>query len=1049
MELPIPGAVAPDASPPAAPAVVAVVVARDPGPWFEDMLAALDGQDYPNLSILVVDPASAAEVKPRVAAAAPGAYVRRLADNPGFGAAANEVLEVVEGAAFYLLCHDDIAPEPDVVRLLVEEAFRSNAAVVGPKLVAWDEPRQLLAVGEGIDHAGYTVPLVERGELDQEQHDGVRDVFVIPGACTLVRADLFNAIGGFDEGIDYLLDDVSLCWRSHVAGGRVVVAPMARVRHLEALAVRRPVDDRRRLQARHRLRVLLSCYSSLGLLRAVPKTVALNVAEVLYALLVGRTAQARDIAGAWIWNLRRVGDLREARRHVKTFRAVPDGEIRGMMARGSARFTQFVRGQIGGGDDRLTGWARGGRAVTGSMRSGPRQQVVIAWAAVLFVLIAGSRHLITRGVPVIGEFAAFRSSPLDLLRAWSSGWNPAGLGSEAPPPTGLGLVGMLGLAVGGTMGLLRTALTIGLVPLGAIGIYRLAAPTGSPRAQIAALLIYICNPLPYNALAAGRWGVLALYAGLPVVVAILARASQLAPFGPTGGSQGPFVRPASVRFRVLALGFVTAAMATLTPVAVLIVGGVAVALALGSLLAYGVRGSGRVVGVAALGGLVGILLHLPWSADLVLPGTPWSVIVGVDRGAVASDLGALLRFEVGPLGGGPIGWVFLVAAALPLLIARAERHAWAVRGWMLAVVFWALAWGSQRDTFGGALPPVEVLLVPAAVGLALATAMGVAAFEVDLPGYRFGWRQIASGLAAAAVALATIPVLGASFDGRWSMPGGDHSRALGFVDNERETSPFRVLWVGDPAALPLGSWELDDGVGYATTDGGTPRLQDLWVGSDDGRTGLIADSLDLARTGQTARLGRLLAPMAIRYVVVPEQIAPAPFAVDPLPLPEDLATTLNEQLDLEPIDVPAGLRVFRNQAFYSPRAAIATASAPSEGGGIAAALARDLSALPPVLADEQGPTTWSGAVSGETTVLHSAAHSKRWKLRVDGSSVEQVKPYGWANGFVIPADGQATLEFRTSPLRYAMVVVQVGVWLWLSRRLLKGRVNGPAPTVTT
>ncbi|MGH9273827.1 MAG: glycosyltransferase family 2 protein, partial [Acidimicrobiales bacterium] len=118
MDHPTPGADAPDdlaAAPPVAPPVVVVVVAHDPGPWFEETMAAIAAQDYPNLSILVVDAASTEEVKPRVGRSAPGAFVRRLGENPGFGAAANEVLEVVEGASFYLVCHDDVAPEPDVV----------------------------------------------------------------------------------------------------------------------------------------------------------------------------------------------------------------------------------------------------------------------------------------------------------------------------------------------------------------------------------------------------------------------------------------------------------------------------------------------------------------------------------------------------------------------------------------------------------------------------------------------------------------------------------------------------------------------------------------------------------------------------------------------------------------------------------------------------------------------------------------------------------------------------------------------------------------------
>ena len=1053
MELSTPGADAPadaaEPAPPPAPAVVAVVVAHDPGPWFEETMAALAAQDYPNLAILVVDAASAVEVKPRVGGAAPGAFVRRLDDNPGFGAAANEVLEVVEGAAFYLVCHDDVAPAPDVTRLLVEEAYRSNAGIVGPKLVAWAEPRQLLQVGAGLDPAGYAVPLVDRGELDQEQHDAVRDVFTVPGGCTLVRADLFSEVGGFDEGIDFLLDDVSLCWRTHLAGARVVVAPTATVRHLEALAVRRPKDDRRRLQVRHRLRVVLSCYSVLGLLRVVPKIAVLHVAEVIYSLLVGRRGQAVDIASGWWWNLRRAGELREARRHVKTFRRVPDRDIRRLMTPGSARFRQFVRGQIGLGDDRMTSWT-GRRDVVGAIRSGTFRSAAAVWAVVGVVLLAGSRHLITRSVPAIGQLVPFNTSGLDLLREWTSGWRTAGLGSEAPAPTAYGILGALGFLSAGAQGLLRTVLTLGMLPLGAVTVHRLCAPIGSRVAQTAALLVYVCNPLPYNALAHGRWGALTLYGAAPVVVGLLARASRLAPFGAIGGQAGLGVRPRRLRDLILALGVLTALLAALVPVAVVMVLVMALALAAGSLLVYRVRGSLRMLGVALGAAAVAVVLHLPWSLDFLVPGTPWSAVTGPQRPGTTSDLGALLRFEVGPLGSGPLGWVFLVAAALPLLIGRDERHAWAVRGWALALTFWGLAWASQRGSSPIDLPPAELLLVPSAVGLALATAMGVAAFEVDLPGYRFGWRQIASGVAAAAVVLGAVPVLGAAFDGRWSMPGGDHNRALGFIDAEHADVPFRVLWLGDPGALPLGSWALDDGVAYATTDGGTPSTEDLWVGSDDdGRTGLIADAVRLAGTGQTARLGRLLAPMGVRYVVVPERLAPAPFSSSPMRIPAALTATLDAQLDLEPLDVPAGLTVFRNQAFFPPRAAVPSSTDTPTGGGIAAAVGVDLSDAPLALPDGGGHLRWVGPVEPDTTVLLSAAHSDRWHLTVDGRPAEHTKPFGWANGFTVDRAGHATLSFDTPSVRYLMLAGQAILWLWALRRLVRSRLGAlPVPEPT-
>src|SRR5690606_9519830 len=233
----------------------------------------------------------------------------RLEANPGFGASVNRVRDQFGEAAFLVLAHDDVRPDPDAVRLMVEETFRSNAGVTGPKLVDWSDPSHLLAVGTSVDKTGVPAPYVDRGELDQQQHDSVRDVFAVPGAFTLVRADLFAEIGGFDEGIDYLGDDIDLCWRAHVAGARVLVVPMARVAHLEALGVRRPRDDRRRLQARHRLRTIAGCYSRAHRWRVLPQAFLFALIEVVYAVIVGHMHQARDVAGAWTWNLRRWGDV--------------------------------------------------------------------------------------------------------------------------------------------------------------------------------------------------------------------------------------------------------------------------------------------------------------------------------------------------------------------------------------------------------------------------------------------------------------------------------------------------------------------------------------------------------------------------------------------------------------------------------------------------------------------------------------------------------------------------------------------------------------------
>ncbi len=258
------------------PAVVAVMVTTEPGPWFEEALSALAGQDYQELSILVLSNGSRAdEVTERVGRVLPDAFVRHLPGKAGYGATSNEVLEMVEGASFFLLCHDDVAPDHDAVGRLVEEAFRSNAGVVTPKFVNWDDPRILLHVGMSCDKTGAVVDRILEGEVDHGQHDAVRDVFVAPSGCILVRADLFRELKGFDPGIVAMGEDLDLSWRCQVAGSRVVVAPDARVRHREAVASGlQPLDltgERRgrhpvtlqMLQRRHELRAVLKCYTRL------------------------------------------------------------------------------------------------------------------------------------------------------------------------------------------------------------------------------------------------------------------------------------------------------------------------------------------------------------------------------------------------------------------------------------------------------------------------------------------------------------------------------------------------------------------------------------------------------------------------------------------------------------------------------------------------------------------------------------------------------------------------------------------------------------------
>lgn len=1018
------------------PPVVAVVVTCDSGPWLEETLEALGQQDYPDFSVLVLDAGSEEDPTPRIAGVLPTAFVRRLGENRGFGPSANEVLDLVEGASHYLVCHDDVAPEPDAVRVLVEEAFRSNAGIVAPKLVAWDDPTRLLAVGVHVDKAGVPEEQVGRGEPDQEQYDAVRDVFVAPGGCTLIRADLFTSLGGFDPEIQMFGDDLDLCWRAQVVGARVIVAPDARVRHLEAASAGRRavlgaaadpdrgialVDIVRPLQLRNRLRTVMKCYGRFHLVRVLPQLLVLAIGETLFAVSARRRPVAAATVAAWRWNWSwtRLGQLRAARRELQSQRALPDREIRRLQVRGSARMSAFLRGQLTAthpGEVITTA----SRDFAESVRRGERRLHLTVWSLLVVVLVAGSRHLLTRPLPVVGDFVPFPDGALDMLRLFVSGWRTAGLGSESPAPVAFAILGAAGTVLLGAMGAVQKVLLLGCLPLGLVGVHRLARPLASDRAPLVAVVAYAAIPLPYNALATGRLQTLIAYAFAPWLLARMARAAGRAPFD--GLREHGDGRPAR---HALPLALLLAVVVALAPAALGTVGVLVAGMLVGSLLAGGARGALKAAAVTVLAVVGAAVLLFPWSLELVLPGAEVAGFAGL--GIPTSDapaLSDLLRFKTGPMGAAPFGWAVLVAAAVPLVLARAERLQWSMRLWTIALVGWVSAWALVRGWLPLTGGHPDALLVAPAVALSLAAATGVTAFERELHAYRFGWRQLAAVGGAVALGLATLPLVGEAVSGRWDAPRRSHASVLSWLPEQQRDGGFRTLWLGDPRVLPAGGWRIREGLGYATSRNGFPEASDLWPGAA-GTTGLIADAIEIAEADGTTSLGRLLAPMAVRYIVVPS--AAAPEGGPRYPPPAGVLESLADQIDLRRLDTVAALTVYENTAWIPTHAALAPETAAAAGQPIANTPSAALAGAP-VLRRHDGPLSWSGEVPDDAVIHVAETASPRWRMQVDGSDVDRSKSFGFANAYAVASGGDAVLSYRTGPVRYAALLLQVVLW---------------------
>ncbi|HXQ43929.1 MAG TPA: glycosyltransferase family 2 protein [Acidimicrobiales bacterium] len=1137
-----------------APPVVAVIVTCDPGPWFAETLRAFAAQEYPELSVLVLDAGSAEDPTAVVAAELPGAFVRLLGVNRGFGASANEALTMVEGASYFLFCHDDVAPAPDAVHLLVEESYRSNAGVVAPKLVSWDDPERLLHVGMAVDKGGAVVDRVEPGEVDHGQHDAVRDVFLAPGGCTLVRADLFAELGGFDPDIFAMGEDLDLCWRAQIAGARVLVAPQARVRHLEVLASgRRPLPDSvlvdlpvghdcgsthdrptglveadvapadhvdpdpvpadsvpadaavavpagssavilQSLQRRHELHVVLKSYGRFHLSRVLPQLIALASAEYGIARASGHGDRAAAVAHAWRWNFVRRRAIRSERVEVRAHRLLDDAEVRRLQLHGSARLNAYLRravnqglkaAHLGAESDVGEGEAARDSAHRRRIRADAVSLRVVAWAVAVVVLVFGTRQLLGSGFPYVGQLLPMPSAGT-LLHRFLSGWQPTGVGTTDPTSPATGILGVAGMVLFGGVGLLQKIVVLGCVPAGALGMARLVRPVGSRHARLVSTLVYLALPLPYDALATGRWDALLAYAASPWVVGFLARASRFAPFGPLGADDAPpgaalsangdgatgerattdvttaALRdvgpdlPVSVtadgavasghdgrrpRWRttlagqMLGLGVLEALLTSVAPSGALLVLVTATGLALGSIVTGGRgarRSAVRILATALGATAVAVVLLMPWSAALLAGPDRWQALTGLATGASsAPGWGAILRFSLGPIGDSPLSWAFLASAGLPLVIGSRWRLAWAGRAWVMALVAWVMAWAVGHDWLGPVTPSPQVLLAPAAVAVALGVGLGVVSFESDLPGYRFGWRQVATVMAAVAAAIAVLPVLFASSNGRWDLPLSGYGEATSWMSTHSRAGDFRVLWLGDPRVLPGGGWQLAPGLAYSISENGLGDATEMWPGSSPGAAAAIGAGVGRARRGSTVDLGRILAPYGIRYVVVVDNLAPSiPGFQSPLGFgpPADLDAALLAQLDLRQIIGQGGFEVFVDDAALPERAVLVRGQEPTP---TVSPVGTDsaLTGWRPILGAPPGATKATGRVPAGT-VLVAVAPSRSWEMVERGGRVQRSERiFGYAASFDVAHPGTVTVRFRGSWVHGLEVAVEVVLWV--------------------
>jgi GT2 family glycosyltransferase len=1018
----------------AAPKVLAIIVTHDGRQWLKKCLASINVQSYPNLDILVVDDASPKRPgEPELRRVAKRHLGRRRwaflrTPRPlGFGGAINWALgRVRTEASLLLFVHDDAALDRRSVERMVARIYADEStAVVGPKIVSWDNPDILEEVGMATDKFGYPYKGLEKGEIDLRQHDAPVEVFYVTSTCMLVRREVFRELHGWDSNMRAFAEDLDLCWRARVAGYTVRVEPRAKARHVMALATGQRESrftPTRYFMRRNRLRAVTKNVSNLRLLVLIPQFVLLTLAEMIGFIVLRQPGEILNLARALAWNVARAPQTLALRTRVQRRRKVTDRRLLRLTVRESTRMRAYVGSQA----DRLEEvWGRRADFVSRqttearAMRSRVRSWQVLAVAALGAAILIGLRHFLWGPQVSVGELLPYPDRFAAMWRAFLSPWQPAGLGAPGPAPPAFVILGAFPLVTLGAVGAAQKLLVLFLGALAFVGAAKLVSDLVDRPARYGAGLVYALGAVGYAGLRQGALGALVFGAMAPF--ALLYELRLIGWTRPPAWDRGRAVARLAIAAAITG-AFVPGALYLYAALAVLLTGARA-------LLDHGTQLlRGLVASVIAI--ILGWALLLPWSAEWFTAGGPlhqltnagsWRLYAGSFRGTSMLDV---------VLGQTPVSPAFF-GLALPLLgliavlIAEGQRRRVALALWTVVVsVGWYITAVAKGDIRPVVASPTEAgVLVAAAFAGLVGIALG--AFRMDLPRRRLGIvHAIVIGGLAFSIFLVGAGLLPAMWHGEWEPGRGTHQIDVTTVDTvrallageEEQTGQFRALWIG-PGWLPDRPSAARAETPYLLTGPRGEVLSDLFhVGGGAAQTEFDRDIASVEH-GRTDLGGSLLGAFNVHFIVLQRTAGASRWLTQ-----RDLAVTRSEP----------GFLLLENQSFVA-RAALYPKLPPfvtiSHSGSLSQAAAQAPAAQ--VTADQNSPARYSAPdARGPGVVFAAEARDPHWSARVGGTSLQRTDG-GWGNAFRVPASASGTLvvSFARSLWQVVWPVVMLLAWI--------------------
>ena len=192
---------------------------------------------YDNIDIIIIDNKSTDDSQNKIKKfidKEPNIRFIQSGENIGFSGGNNIGIDIsIKNKSDYIcLLNNDTIVEPGFLEPLVEAMEKDKSiGLASGKIMYYDEPNKIWCAGGYINKLTACGYHYGRDQIDNGKYNENKKVSDLPGCLQLIRREVFENIGLYDEKYFLYMEDTDFCYRANQAGYKLMYISESKIYH--------------------------------------------------------------------------------------------------------------------------------------------------------------------------------------------------------------------------------------------------------------------------------------------------------------------------------------------------------------------------------------------------------------------------------------------------------------------------------------------------------------------------------------------------------------------------------------------------------------------------------------------------------------------------------------------------------------------------------------------------------------------------------------------------------------------------------------------------